>query len=38
MGAESLRIINSYSFEQNVSGLRQTLHALIPAFSLVKTS
>lgn len=34
MGAESLRIINEYSFEQNVSGLRQALHAVAPGFSL----
>jgi glycosyltransferase involved in cell wall biosynthesis len=38
MGAESLRIINSYSFEQNVSGLRQALHALMPAFPLIEAS
>ena len=38
MGAESLRIINGYNFEQNVSGLRQALHALIPAFPLIKAS
>ena len=34
MGAESLRIIGQYSFEQNVSGLRQTLHAVAPGFPL----
>jgi hypothetical protein len=32
MGAESLRIINGYSFEQNVLGLRQALHAVAPGF------
>ena len=36
MGAESLRIIEAYSFEQNVSGLRQALHGLIPAFPLTQ--
>jgi glycosyltransferase involved in cell wall biosynthesis len=35
MGAESLRIIGSYSFEQNVSGLRQALHTVAPGFPLV---
>ena len=34
MGAESLRIINQYSFEQNVSGLRQALHAVTSGFPL----
>jgi glycosyltransferase involved in cell wall biosynthesis len=35
MGAESLRIIDNYNFEQNVSGLRQALHALLPNFASV---
>jgi glycosyltransferase involved in cell wall biosynthesis len=34
MGTESLRIINEYSFEQNVAGLRQALHAVAPGFPL----
>lgn len=32
MGAESLRIIAQYDFEQNVSGLRLALHAVAPDF------
>ena len=32
MGAESLRIIADHSFEQDVSGLRAALHALLPGF------
>jgi glycosyltransferase involved in cell wall biosynthesis len=32
MGAESLRIIAAYNFDQNVSGLRQALHAVAPSF------
>ena len=32
MGAESLRIITQFDFEQNVSGLRQALHAVAPGF------
>ena len=32
MGAESLRIIQDYSFDRNISGLRQALHALLPGF------
>lgn len=36
MGAESLRIIEGYSFEQNVHGLRQALHALIPRFPITQ--
>jgi len=32
MGAESLRIIADYSFEQDVAGLRQSLNALVPGF------
>lgn len=35
MGMESLRIIAGYSFEQNVSGLRQALCALVPGFPCV---
>jgi glycosyltransferase involved in cell wall biosynthesis len=34
MGAESLRIIGQYSFEQNVSGLRLALHAVAAGFPL----
>lgn len=33
MGEESLRIVNGYSFEQNVSGLRQALAAVRPGFT-----
>ena len=33
MGQASLRIINDYSFEQNVAGLRQALNAVTPGFS-----
>jgi len=32
MGIESLRIIQDYSFEQNVQGLRSALEALVPGF------
>jgi len=35
MGTQSLRIIAGYSFEDNASGLRQALHALIPAFPFI---
>jgi glycosyltransferase involved in cell wall biosynthesis len=35
MGAESLRIIQEYNFEQNVSGLRQALHAVAPGFPVL---
>ena len=34
MGAESLRIVNQYNFEQNVAGLRQALNAVTPGFPL----
>lgn len=37
MGAESLRIINEYNFEQNVAGLRQALHAVAPGFPLARS-
>jgi glycosyltransferase involved in cell wall biosynthesis len=33
MGIESLRIIQDYSFDQNVHGLRTALEALVPGFS-----
>jgi glycosyltransferase involved in cell wall biosynthesis len=32
MGSESLRIIQDYSFDQNVHGLRAALQALVPGF------
>jgi hypothetical protein len=32
MGKESLRIIQSYSFEQDVAGLRYALHAIVTGF------
>jgi glycosyltransferase involved in cell wall biosynthesis len=32
MGCESLRLIQNYSFEQNVLGLREALQALVPGF------
>jgi glycosyltransferase involved in cell wall biosynthesis len=32
MGLESLRIIQSFNFDQNVFGLRQALQALVPGF------
>jgi glycosyltransferase involved in cell wall biosynthesis len=35
MGEESLRIIDQYNFEQNVSGLRQALHAVTPGFPVI---
>lgn len=35
MGEQSLRIIQGYSFEQNVSGLRQTLQHVVPGFQAV---
>ncbi len=35
MGAQSLRIIQGFSFEQNVSGLRQTLQHVAPGFQAV---
>jgi glycosyltransferase involved in cell wall biosynthesis len=34
MGDASLGIIDQYSFEQNVTGLRQALHAVTPGFPL----
>jgi glycosyltransferase involved in cell wall biosynthesis len=34
MGAQSLRIVNEYNFEQNVAGLRQALHAVTPGSPL----
>jgi glycosyltransferase involved in cell wall biosynthesis len=33
MGTESLRIIKDFSFEQNVTGIRLALEALVPGFS-----
>lgn len=33
MGAESLHIVDGYSFERNVAGLRQALHEVAPGFS-----
>jgi glycosyltransferase involved in cell wall biosynthesis len=36
MGAEGLRIISGYTFEQNVSGLRQAFHALVPGFPVTQ--
>ena len=38
MGAESLRIIAEYNFDQNVSGLRQALHAVAPGFPLTRAT
>jgi glycosyltransferase involved in cell wall biosynthesis len=38
MGQASLRIINNYSFDQNVTGLRQALNAVAPSFPLQATS
>jgi glycosyltransferase involved in cell wall biosynthesis len=38
MGAESLRIIADYNFNQNVAGLRQALHAVAPGFPVISTS
>jgi glycosyltransferase involved in cell wall biosynthesis len=35
MGAESLRIIQQYNFDQNVAGLRQALHAVTPGFPVL---
>ena len=32
MSAESLRIVNGYSFEQDVAGLREALHAIVAGF------
>jgi glycosyltransferase involved in cell wall biosynthesis len=32
MGAESLRIVNGFSFEQNVQGLRAALGVVAPGF------
>jgi glycosyltransferase involved in cell wall biosynthesis len=32
MGAESLKIIQSYNFDANVSGIRQALQSLVPGF------
>jgi len=33
MGAESLKIIQNFSFDQNVAGLRQALQHLVPGFT-----
>jgi glycosyltransferase involved in cell wall biosynthesis len=33
MGEQSLRIIQNYTFDQNVSGLREALQTLVPGFS-----
>jgi hypothetical protein len=33
MGAESLRIVNGFGFEQNVRGLRAPLNAVAPGFA-----
>jgi glycosyltransferase involved in cell wall biosynthesis len=38
MGGESLRIIESFSFEQNVTGLRQALEHVVPGFQAVSGS
>jgi glycosyltransferase involved in cell wall biosynthesis len=38
IGAESLRIIAEYNFDQNVAGLRQALHAVAPGFPLLPAS
>jgi glycosyltransferase involved in cell wall biosynthesis len=35
MGAQSLRIIQGFSFEQNVAGLRQALQHVVPGFQAV---
>jgi glycosyltransferase involved in cell wall biosynthesis len=35
MGAESLRMIEKYNFDQNVTGLRQALHAVAPGFPVL---
>ena len=32
MGAESLRIIERYSFDENVTGIRQALQHVVPGF------
>jgi glycosyltransferase involved in cell wall biosynthesis len=32
MGAQSLRIVQEYSFDRNVTGLRRALQALVPSF------
>ena len=37
MGAESLRIINGFDFEQNVRGLRQALAHIVPGFPAVRS-
>jgi glycosyltransferase involved in cell wall biosynthesis len=37
MGEQSLRIIRGFSFEQNVSGLRQTLEHVVPGFQAILT-
>jgi glycosyltransferase involved in cell wall biosynthesis len=34
MGTQSLSIINAYSFDQNITGLRQALNAVAPNFPL----
>jgi glycosyltransferase involved in cell wall biosynthesis len=38
MGAESLRIIEEYNFDQNVAGLRQALHAVAPGFPFIQAN
>ena len=35
MGKESLRIIQDFSLEQNILGLRQALEAVVPGFQAV---
>jgi glycosyltransferase involved in cell wall biosynthesis len=35
MGSKSLEIIQAYSFDQNVSGLRQALHHVVPGFNVL---
>jgi glycosyltransferase involved in cell wall biosynthesis len=38
MGLKSLEKLHKFSFEQNVSGLRSALEAVVPAFSAVRVS
>jgi glycosyltransferase involved in cell wall biosynthesis len=38
MGAESLRIVEEYNFDQNVAGLRQALHAVAPGFPVIQAN
>ena len=38
MGLKSLEKIQGFSFEQNVSGLRNALEAVVPAFTAVSQS